>query len=262
MKDAQLASLWVLSLPVADSNTGPRVVRSYKVSMRTLLAPQTLQTGPISLFDSEAHHGRSVLRLSAGDSVQLTDGQGRVGVARVVKVTRHQLDCELEVVEQRPAPAAFPLTVALAPPKGSRLEDVVRSLTELGVGVIAMLGCERVSRMPGLDRARRVAIEAVKQCGSGHVPELQMTSVQTLSAPGSGDLVLLDPEGHAATCGVPRPVTLVIGPEGGLTADERAGLQAVGAAAVRLAGPILRIETAACAAAAVWAHAWEHHGTD
>jgi 16S rRNA (uracil1498-N3)-methyltransferase len=50
----------------------------------------------------------------------------------------------------------------------------------------------------------------------------------------------------------------VIGPEGGLTDDELAALDRAGAHRVRLAGPILRIETAALAAAAVWASAWEH----
>jgi 16S rRNA (uracil1498-N3)-methyltransferase len=49
---------------------------------------------------------------------------------------------------------------------------------------------------------------------------------------------------------------LVVGPEGGLTPEELATLAAAGAVATRLAGPILRIETAAVAAAAVWAAAW------
>ena len=55
--------------------------------------------------------------------------------------------------------------------------------------------------------------------------------------------------------------TVTIGPEGGLTAAELAALAARGAMAVRLGGNILRIETAAAAAAAVWGTAWEarHH---
>jgi 16S rRNA (uracil1498-N3)-methyltransferase len=61
--------------------------------------------------------------------------------------------------------------------------------------------------------------------------------------------------------GEPRAITLVIGPEGGLTEEEVGVLAAAGAQTMRLAGHVLRIETADIAAAAVWAAAWENRSS-
>ncbi len=150
------------------------------------------------------------------------------------------------------------LTVAVAPPKGDRLSDLVRSLTELGVGAISLIETERSERQPGtLERLQRITGEALKQCRRAHLPQLSMgSSIPTLVQSGAR-LTVLDRSGRAAAPGTPAPLTLVIGPEGGFTPAELAALTAGGAATVRLAGPILRIETAALAAAAVWSAAWQ-----
>jgi 16S rRNA (uracil1498-N3)-methyltransferase len=228
--------------------------------MRTLLAPAPLTAGPVSLSKEEAHHGRSVLRLDEGDDLRLCDGAGSVGLARVTAIGRHSLDCEVAEVSQPQPPAARLLTVAVAPPKGSRFEDLVRALTELGVGAIHCIETERSVRQPNLERAQRVAGEALKQCRGAHLPSLRVGCPLPLSDENGGELVILDPQGGPAAAGAPRATTLVIGPEGGLTDEERKRLIAAGASSVRLGGHVLRIETAACAAAAVWATTWEHHG--
>ena len=227
--------------------------------MRTLLSTAPLIAGTVVIAGDEAHHGRSVLRLRVGDELRLADGAGRCGHGTVLGIARDQLDVRIDKVDQLPKEAAHQLTVVLAPPKGDRLSDVVRGLTELGVGTIRLLECERSERLPGkLDRLQRVAAEALKQCRRAYLPTFGLpATIQTLA--GAGDeLIVLDRMGSAPSQSVPRPLTLVIGPEGGLTVDELALLTAAGAVAVRVAGPILRIETAALAAAAVWASAWEH----
>jgi 16S rRNA (uracil1498-N3)-methyltransferase len=227
--------------------------------MRTLLVAPPLAAGLVMVDGDEAHHGRSVLRLKPGDELRLADGAGLAGVGTVHAVERHAILVQIPKVEVVPDSPASQLTVALAPPKGDRLADVVRGLTELGVGAIRFLDCERGERMPSNgERLVRIAAEALKQCRRGRLPQVgPQVDIPGLAGLG-GRLIVLDRSGAAPDTGSPQPTTLVIGPEGGLTSGELAALNGMGAASVRLAGTVLRIETAACAAAAVWACAWEH----
>lgn len=226
-------------------------------AVRTLLVPAPVLAGDLAVEGDEAHHGISVLRLRAGDMVRLCDGAGLVAQGVVGVVERHRILIRVEVVSALPDPRAALITVALAAPKGDRAADAVRSLTELGVGAIWFLDCERGEREPGLERLGRVAREAVKQCRRSRLPALRgAVPVAEVAAMG-GAVRLMDPGGGLAQPGTPAPVVLVVGPEGGFTDAERDRLLAGGGVAVRLAGPILRIETAATAAAAVWAAAWD-----
>jgi len=210
------------------------------------------------LTADEAHHGLRVLRLKTGESLRLADGAGLIAEATVIEASRN-LRLNVGAVETLPAERCVSLTVAVAPPKGDRWTDLVRGLCELGVGAITPLRCARGEREPAnLDRARRVAGEALKQSRRGWLPQLGPSVDIPGLAVGKTRLIICDPAGGPPRPGRPCPTTLVIGPEGGLTADELAVLDAAGAERIRLAGPILRIETAALAAAAVWASAWEH----
>ena len=227
------------------------------MAVRTLLVPSPLRAGDLLITGDEAHHARSVLRLTAGDHVRLADGAGASAEAVVQAVTKQGIMVLIQAPKvQEDGPAGL-LTVAVAPPKGDRWGDLVRQLTELGVGAILPLATARGERLPGNpERTARIAAEALKQCRRSHLPRLgPATDIPTLVHNGSA-LTVLDRSGLPAAPGTARPVTLVIGPEGGFTSDELATLQAAGAATVRLASPVLRIETAALAAAAVWSATW------
>ncbi|MCK6488504.1 MAG: RsmE family RNA methyltransferase [Planctomycetes bacterium] len=225
--------------------------------MRTLIAPPPLIPGEIQLDGDEAHHALAVLRVRVGESLRLADGAGLSAEAVVVEAGRTRVRLAVGTVSAADDGPARLLTVAVAAPKGDRLADLVRGLTELGVGAIAPLVCERGERVPASpERLQRVAREALKQCRRAHLPAiLPPLALAALPARG-GALVLLDPAGGPAQPGPVQPTTLVVGPEGGLSAAETALLAAAGARQVRLARPILRIETAALAAAAVWVAAW------
>ncbi len=226
--------------------------------MRTLLVADPLALGEVDIAGEEAHHGLRVLRLRVGDQVRLADGRGRCGTAAVVALERDRLRLTVDGIETLADPPAALLTIAVAAPKGDRFDDLVRALTELGVGRILPLHSARGERIPAnLDRQRRVAGEALKQCRRGRLPELgPVVDIPTLAA-WPEPLIILDRDGAPPVTGSPRATTLVVGPEGGLTAEEVATLVAAGAQTTRIAAHVLRIETAALAATAVWSAAWE-----
>jgi 16S rRNA (uracil1498-N3)-methyltransferase len=225
--------------------------------MRTLLITP-LHVGSCTITGDEAHHVRDVLRLRVGETVRCADGAGRVGIGSVMALGRHEVNVDVSEVMEIPAGPAQGITVACAAPKGDRFADLVRQLTELGVGEILPLACARGERIPGnLERVRRVATEALKQCRRPVLPVIgPVVDCPTLLA-SNRRLVLLSPQGDRPRPGPPGRVTLVIGPEGGFTDEETRLLMSGGAESVRLASTILRIETAALAAAAVWTAAWE-----
>ena len=226
--------------------------------MRTLWAASKLQAHvDIDLDEDEARHGRAVLRLQVGDAVRLIDGLGHWTEATVSAVGKKLLSLKTGSVQTDEPQSASQLHVYVAAPKGSRFEDMVRGLSELGVGTVSPLRCERSVRDPNVHRAQRVAREASKQCGRAYVTQVS----DVVDFPSLADCnmphILLDPHGKPPKPGPCAPTALVIGPEGGFTDEEIEQMQSWGAQPTRLASSILRIETAAIAAAAVWTAAWE-----
>jgi 16S rRNA (uracil1498-N3)-methyltransferase len=191
---------------------------------------------------ADAHHLARVLRLRPGEVVTATDGRG---AWRVCRWTGAGLETDGPVtVEAAPEP---PLTIGFAPVKGDRPEWTVQKLTELGVDRIVPLRAARsVVRWDGergaaaVERLRRVAREAAMQSRRCRLPEV----TEVLTPADLPDAALAEPGGRPPT--LARP-TVLVGPEGGWTADELAAA----ASTVALGDLILRSETAALAAAAL-----------
>lgn len=202
----------------------------------------------ISLSTDDTHHLLRVLRLREGEPVTASDGHGGW---RPCKVSGDAIVPAGAVVLE---PALTQLTIAAAIPKGDRLEWMVQKLTELGVGEIVLLHCERsVVRWKGergvqqLARLNRVAREAAMQSRRVWLPNLRgpVEFAEMAKVPGA---VIADPEGT----GDAGASVVLIGPEGGLTEGERG----MCTAAINLGPNILRIETAAVAAGAILAHGY------
>lgn len=198
--------------------------------------------------EADWHHLRRVLRLRDGEQVSVSNGAGR------------WRPCELrgdavQAVGPVADPAAAPTTVvAAAIPKGDRLEWLVAKCTELGVGTIVLLETERsVVRVHAdkltrqMERLRRIAREAAMQSRRLWLPVIAApTSLAELLAE-CPDAVVAEPGGRRL--GV-ADRAVAIGPEGGWTDAE---LALVGAdRRVALGGGVLRVETAAVAAAAIF----------
>jgi len=218
---------------------------------RFLAAPgQSLAAGSIVvLADDDARHAGSVLRLRAGAAVEVGDGAGRVHEAVVVDPRAGALRVGSELPAQ---PPLAPIRVLLAQ-SGSRADDAVEKLVELGVAEVAPLLAAGRRRDARTDRWERIARSAAQQAKLAWVPvigppvafaDALADGIACSHEEADGDLV-------AALAHRPAPVTLLIGPEAGFTADELAAARAAGAPIATLGPTVLRTETAAVVAAAI-----------
>jgi 16S rRNA (uracil1498-N3)-methyltransferase len=199
------------------------------------------------LDDVDRHHLERVLRLRAGEEVTASDGRG--GWRRCMFEAGGALRPNGEV-EQRPRPAPL-ITIAFALTKGDKPELTVQKLTELGVDrIVPFVAARSVVRWDvdraarQVERLRRVAREAAMQCRRAHLPEVaDVADFATVAQlPGA---VLADAGGRPPALATP---VVLVGPEGGWSDEERAA----GPAPVGLGDHVLRAETAAITAAALW----------
>jgi 16S rRNA (uracil1498-N3)-methyltransferase len=193
------------------------------------------------------HHLLRVLRLRDGETVTVTDGCGQWRQC-VISGASIESTGDAHVVERRDPV----LTVAVAPPKGDRLEWLVAKCTEVGIDRIVLLDAERsVVRWNGdradkqLDRLRRIVVDASMQSRRVWLPELAgpLPAIDVL--PSSA---VAEPGGEPVTADVH---TIAVGPEGGWSPAE----VAAAGRTVSLGDQILRVETAAVAAAVLMVRA-------
>ena len=221
----------------------------------------------IELPEACAHHAIRVARLGVGDALTLFDGAGGEYAATIVRVDRRGAAVRLErhdAIEREPALA---VTLAQALAASGAMEYAIRKATELGVAEIQPLATARSAPVPGGARGdkrlahwRQIAIAACEQCGRNRVPAVHAAqSLAAWLAGWKGEGAVLDPQGEASLPAITAPAArfaLLIGPEGGLAAEEIERARSVGFAAVRLGPRILRTETAGVAALAAIHALW------
>jgi 16S rRNA (uracil1498-N3)-methyltransferase len=227
-----------------------------------------LVAGAFALPAAAAHYVTRVHRLGPGASLSLFDpGQGLEAAAQILSVERG-VQC-LVRAPQAVAPLPWSVRVCQGVAKGEKLDAVVAEGTALGLTRLTPILTERsVTRFREpdlvrrrLERWRRVATEAARQCQRASLPELDapMTFEEAFGTPFSRHL-LFDWMPQAvpllrALKQVVAPldnVTFWIGPEGGFSSEERDWLLSNGATAVTLGPLVLRTELAAVSALAVW----------
>lgn len=216
---------------------------------RFFVEPGTAAGERFALPDAIAHQVTHVLRLRDGDEIMLLEGDGlevrcRLGAGG------------LDVVSRNPAlgEPRHRLTVAQALLKGDHLEPVVRHGTEVGISRFELFVSDRcvVREISDarLARLRAVAREAAEQSERGVVPEV-VAPVPVNDVVTNGSVLLFERTEGPRLSEVPAPERLIIGPEGGFTADEVAAAERAGATIAGLGPRILRSESVAVAAAAV-----------
>ncbi|CDN88641.1 16S rRNA (uracil(1498)-N(3))-methyltransferase [Hydrogenophaga intermedia] len=201
-----------------------------------------------------------VLRLQPGDEITLFNGQGGQWTARVRRMGRSDVAVRVEAHEAIDREAAREVTLAIGMPANERMDWLVEKATELGVARIAPLHTQHgVLRLSGERAAKKqahwraIAQAACEQCGRNRVPTIEPVCdfAAFLHEAQGARVVLSLAEGGAPapqTLGGDAPLTVLIGPEGGLSAAEDAQARTAGFAPTQLGARVLRAETAALAA--------------
>ncbi len=207
----------------------------------------------IDLAQESAHYLRRVLRLGNGAKFIAMTGQGASWIAQLTEDGAVVLEAVLTQTE-----LSKPVTLAIALPKGSGFDDVVRQVTELGVSCIVPILSERTVLKPSdnrLDRWRKIAQEAAEQSERQVVPTVMepIKWMQFLKQEQEGIKLLCWERGGKAfeSLGGGEPVTIAIGPEGGWTPQEVAAAEAAGYGLLSLGPRILRAVTASVAVMAI-----------
>ncbi len=231
---------------------------------------------PVPLDEEQSNYLLRVLRLTPGGEVRLFNG--RQGEWDAVISAAHGKKADVSPTTQRrpqPPPASPALTLLFAPVKKDETDLIVEKATELGaVRIQPVLTHRTQTRTVRLDRFRKIALEAAEQTERLDLPaiaEVGSLDAALVGLPAGTALIFCDEAGDEP--GAPwggetgragpirtvleslhgRDAALLIGPEGGFTLEERAWLRGrTGTFAVSLGPRILRAETAAVAAMAVW----------
>ena len=238
----------------------------FSVMHRFYLPPDQCQGTNLRLTGREAHHALHVLRVRKGEPVAVLDGAGSELLCEIQDLDRDQV--HLVVRKRNSTPPPFcKVTLLQAVPKGKIIESIIQKATELGVCRVVPLLSERASTR--LDREtsaqktgkwQRVAVEAIKQCGSTWLPQVEppVTPGEFLARRETFDLPLiasLQPGSRHAReyfrefltrqGRPPQSACVWIGPEGDFTPAEVAAIESAGARPITLGRLVLRSETAA-----------------
>jgi 16S rRNA (uracil1498-N3)-methyltransferase len=217
----------------------------------------------VTLTGSAARHLTRVLRLRPGQALTLFNGRGGEYAATLEAL--HGQKVAVAVGEMSAIERESPLTLTLAQgvSRGERMDLIVQKATELGASRIVPLLTERsVVRLSASQAARKlehwraIAIAACEQSGRNRLPELSppLSLSEFVSGAAGTTRLLLSPTGTKSLDDVPRPaagMTVLIGPEGGLTDHEQQAALRAGFVAVRLGPRVLRTDTAAVTAIAL-----------
>jgi 16S rRNA (uracil1498-N3)-methyltransferase len=226
-----------------------------------LFVPGPLAAGAsVSVEGNQAHYLAKVMRVAEGDAVVLCDDVTGEWAAQVVSVGKREVVLEpAEKLREREPVPDFWLCAALL--KKDRFDLVLEKASELGVRRIQSVLARRcVADKLNLERARAIVTEAAEQCARTALPELAGTvKLEALLRdwPADRTLFFADELGGDPAAGAflahPGPAALLIGPEGGFDDAERAAVRALPQARAISLGPrVLRGETAAISATALW----------
>ncbi len=225
-----------------------------------IYTPQTLAAGQLMQLDDEAanHVGR-VLRMQAGQLLQLFNGDGNNYDAIISEVGKKQLSIKVEQARANPVESPLSIHLGQAISRGDRMDFAIQKAVELGVTDITPLFTERCGVKLEGDRLskrteqwQKIAISACEQSGRSVVPTVHpaLPLALWLSQQTNCLQLTLDPRASATikTLSASQNIRLVIGPEGGFSDSEVAATRTAGFTGIQLGPRVLRTETAALTA--------------
>lgn len=222
----------------------------------------------LELQEQAAHYVRTVLRLKKGQEIVLFNGLGGEFHSRFMEVSRKKVIVDVLEYSDRSVESPLNVVFGLGISRGDRMDWAVQKAVELGVYSITPLMTERCvirfkdddKKQQRLQHWRAIAQHAAEQSGRTLLPD--MPEIDELSAWLEGQQglkVFLDPYAESSLQELQPEngiVTLLSGPEGGFSEQERDMAIEAGFIPVRLGQRILRTETAALAALAAVQMLW------
>ncbi|MCC8378839.1 16S rRNA (uracil(1498)-N(3))-methyltransferase [Xenorhabdus sp. PB30.3] len=195
--------------------------------------PDPLTVGAeISLSDDAANHVGRVLRMSNGQRLQLFDGSNQVFNAEITEASKKTVKVYIHTGELADHESPLDLHLGQVMSRGEKMEFTIQKSVELGVNTITPLLSERCGVKLDAERLekklqqwKKIAISACEQCGRNQIPEIRpVMSLEAWCAETDNSLKLnLHPRASQSINTLPLPVEkvrLLIGPEGGLSAEE------------------------------------------
>ncbi|HBC83108.1 MAG TPA: 16S rRNA (uracil(1498)-N(3))-methyltransferase [Escherichia sp.] len=223
--------------------------------------PELLTVGQqVALSDDAANHVGRVLRMGAGQPLQLFDRSNQLFEAEIVRADKKSVVVNLIAgeIDDRESPLHIHLGQVMS--RGEKMEFTIQKSIELGVSLITPLFSERCGVKLDPERLnkkiqqwQKIAIAACEQCGRNRIPEIRpaMDLEAWCAEPDEGLKLNLHPRASASINTLPLPVErvrLLIGPEGGLTANEIAMTADYQFTDILLGPRVLRTETTALTA--------------
>lgn len=225
------------------------------------------------LAEDSAHHVGRVLRARVGDPLMLFNGRGGEYVATLTRLGRREAEVEVGTHQPRERESPLRITLAQGISRGERMDYTIQKAVELGVAVIQPLTTARSTVRLDTQRARRrqqhwqgIIIGACEQCGRNRLPELRPVCGldewlhKRVARDQPGMRLLLHGEAENGPYDLLRPagmtLSLLVGPEGGLSPTEITQATDAGHYGLRLGPRVLRTETAALTALALLQGRW------
>ena len=231
-----------------------------KSAPRLFVSDKLAQGASVGIEGNQAHYLSRVMRLTEGQAVILCDDVTGEWLASVTSVGKRELVLSVER-QLREREAVPDLTLCAALLKKDRFDMVLEKACELGVARIQPVLTRRcVADKLNLERARAILTEAAEQCARTALPELaEPLKLDALLREWTQDRTMFFADENGGESAAQSfadnsgPAALLIGPEGGFDEAERNAIRALPQARAISLGPrILRGETAAVAALAVW----------
>jgi 16S rRNA (uracil1498-N3)-methyltransferase len=229
--------------------------------MRIFVPPDDLEKKSlIRLSKDKSHYLLNVLRKKTGDPISVIDGKGKCYEAIISNINKK--DVFIDLIRETPLENESPLNLVLCQSilKGEKMDIVVQKATELGIKEIIPLYTERclVKKTSKTNRWKKISEESCEQCGRAFIPEIReplkldiflksfkKDKINGLIFWEEGGISLIDALNRFQGQIFERPVYIIIGPEGGLTAQEVKEAEDYGFIKTTLGRRILRAETAA-----------------
>lgn len=219
----------------------------------------------VTITGDDAHHIQQVMRFKIGDKVICSNGVDREAVVEIVDLEPKQVRADIVESLAMNNEAAVDVWIAQSLPKADKMETVIQRCTELGAARFIPFTSQRTivkynDKKEGrrLERWHKIAKEAAEQSHRNRIPAIDgpRSWKELLKLVPDVSLALICYEQEEARTFKTllkqntslQSVLLIVGPEGGFTADEVSEATAAGCHAISLGRRILRTETAAMAA--------------